>query len=182
VDHDALVKLAEEAHKAAPSSATRGTLELALLARASRTLAAKEPEYAAMAKKAKRSLGTTDLVAVALWRDGKPRQAALENDDVKRVLTLVREGEKAYPDSPDGWTWAMLKAAHPDEAAKLAVALKANEKERVYRQITEHLSPMSAAHAFRACWTLEAAGQNKEALAVLKRCAAEGVPMPFEVP
>jgi hypothetical protein len=182
VGADALVKLAEEAHKGAPSSAAGWTLKQALLARASRTLTLKEPEYAAMVKRARRSLSSTDLIATALWREGKPREAALIDEDVKRVVALVREGEKKYPDRPDEWTWAMLKAAQPDEAAQAAEALKKYELGRSYRQLLDRLSPLSAPYALRTCWALDLAGKHKEALEVLKRCAADGVPMPFDVP
>ena len=50
VDVDEVVRLAEEAHKAAPSLATVNLLELAWLARASQALSRQEPEYAAMVR------------------------------------------------------------------------------------------------------------------------------------
>ena len=49
-DVDALVHLAEEAHKAAPSLGTQTQLREALLARAGKALSAQEPEYLAMVK------------------------------------------------------------------------------------------------------------------------------------
>jgi hypothetical protein len=181
VDADELVRLAEEAHRAAPSVATAGALEAALLARASRALTGQEPEYAAMAKRARRSLGSTYLVAVALWREGKPREAALANADVKRVLESVRARAARFPDDPGGWQWALLRAAYPADAAKIADGLKTNERARRERQLDARLSPASAAAAFQLCWALDSAGQSKEAVEPLRRCAAEGVPLPFDV-
>jgi tetratricopeptide (TPR) repeat protein len=180
-DADELVRLAEEAHKAAPSVATSGALEAALLARASRALAKGEPEYAAMEKRSRRSLGSTYLVAVALWREGKPRGAALANDDVKHAVELVKAQAAAFPDDPGEWQWAMLRAAHPQEAARAAEALKKDDKGRHDRGLEARLTPASAATAFRLCWALDSAGQAQEALDALRRCAAEGVPMPFDV-
>jgi hypothetical protein len=180
-DADELVRLAEEAHKAAPSVATAGGLEVALLARASRALVKGEPEYAAMDRRARRSLGSTYLVAVALWRDGKPRAAALANDDVKRALELVKAQAATFPDDPGEWQWALLRAAHPQEAARVAEALKKDDKGRHDRALEARLTPASASTAFRLCWALDSAGQSQEALDALRRCAAEGVPMPFDV-
>lgn len=181
LDLDELVRLAEEAHKAAPSVATSAALEAALLARASKALAAREPEYAAMARRAQRSLGSTYLVAVALWREGKPREAALADADVKRALESIRARAAAFPDDPSEWQWAMLRAAHPEDAAKIAEALKTNEGAGRDRALEARLSPTNAATAFRLCWALDSAGKPKEALDALRRCAADGVPLPFDV-
>jgi hypothetical protein len=178
-DADRAVTLAEEAHAAAPSSATRSALTDALLARASRALAKQEPEYAALASRAKRALGPNFLVAVALSREGKPRAAALANADVRRAVGLVKEGQAKFPEDPDGWSWAMLRAGEPDEAAKVARALAQDELGKVARAINQKLSPVSAAEAFRAYWALESAGKEAEGREVLKRFAARGAPMPF---
>jgi hypothetical protein len=181
LDLDEVVRLAEEAHKAAPSSATAAALEGALLARASKALAAQEPEYAAMTRRAQRSLGSTYLVAVALWREGNPRAAALANADVKRALESVRTRAAAFPDTPSEWQWAMLRPAYPEDAAKIAEALKGNEMSRQERALEARLSPASATTAFRLCWALHSVGKSQEGLAELRKCGAEGVPLPFDV-
>src|SRR5262249_46503473 len=116
------------------------------------------------------------------WRGGKPRTAALANDDVKRVLEMVRESVKRFPDHPDEWTWAMLVAAHPDEAKGGADALLKNEESRLEREVRNKLSPVNASQTLHACWRLDMAGKMQEAQAAWKRAASAGVPMPFDVP
>jgi hypothetical protein len=182
IDGDALVKLAEEAHKAAPSSATAATLQSALLARAHQKLVALEPAYAAMAKRAQRSLGSHDLIAVAVWRPGKTRDAALANEDVKRAIELVRDQAHKFPESPGGRDWVLLHDSHPEDAKKVAEAIAKNTQGKIVRQLRLKLSPLSASQALSNCWALDSEGKHKEAQETLKRCAAEGVPMPFDVP
>lgn len=179
---DAVVKLAEEAHQTAPCVSTKSSLQSALLTRAAQRLAEKEPEFAAMLKRSRRSLGVADLLAVTLWREGKARDAALADADVRRVIELVRDSWKKFPGSADGWMWAMVKAAHPDEAAALAKAIRNNEWLRLDDELNRLLHPVSASMAFRTCWLLDSAGKTKEALAELKKCAAEGVPLPYDLP
>ena len=182
VDVDEVVRLAEEAHKAAPSLATVNLLELAWLARASQALSRQEPEYAAMVRRAQRSLGSSYLVAVALWRDGKPRQAALANPDVRRALEVVRDQGRQFPNDPSEYSWAVLRAAFPDEAARIAAALKTGEKEALGRALSARLSTGDATTAFRLCWAEDSVGRSKEAMEPLRRCFAEKVPLPFDVP
>jgi hypothetical protein len=182
VDADELVRLAEEAHQAAPSAATSSALQFALLTRASHALEAREPEYAAMAKRVRRSLDSTSLIAVALWREGKPREAALANADVKRALELVKAQAAAFPDDPSEWQWVLLRAAYPQDAAKIAEALKKDAASRHDLDLDARLTPVSLPTALRQCWALDSAGQPKAALEPLRRCAAEGVPLPFDLP
>jgi hypothetical protein len=181
-DSDGIVRLAEEAHKAAPSAATASLLEEAWLARASQALSRQEPEYAAMMRRAQRSLGSSYLVAVALWREGKPRQAALANSDVQRTLEVVRDQARRFPGDPSEYSWALLRAAFPDEAAGIAAGLKTSEKDNLERTLSARLSTGSASVAFRLCWAEDSAGRSKEALEPLRRCAADKVPLPFDVP
>src|SRR5262249_32156070 len=74
---DQVVRLAEEAQAAAPSHATQRNLVAALLFRAHRQLNTQEPEYGRMASRGRRSLDSSYLIAVAVWRGGKLREAAL---------------------------------------------------------------------------------------------------------
>jgi hypothetical protein len=76
----------------------------------------------------------------------------------------------------------MLRPAYPDDAAKVAEALARNELLRVDRDLEARLSPPNLSQAIRQCWTLEAAGKPDEARAALKRCADDGVKLPFDLP
>jgi hypothetical protein len=182
VDAGSVVALAEEAHAAAPSSATRSALISALLFRASQTLARQETAYGEMVSRAHRSLGPSYLIAVALSRPGKAQEAAKSNPDVQRATDLVKETCSQFPDEPDPWAWAVLKTAFPDEAAGLAKAVLSDELGRLERSIDLRLEPFSAQTAFKEYWALQMAGKGAEALEVLKRCAGQGAPMPFDLP
>jgi hypothetical protein len=177
-DVDALVSRAQEAHKRAPSAGTVGMLQGALLLRASRALAKQEPEYAALVKKLRRSLSAGHLIAVALGREGKLRTAALANPDVGKALELIRAEAARFPEEPSEWSWAMLRAAHPEDARRIARALEKNELVRVERSLEARLGPSTTSLVLKQSWALEAAGKKDEARKVLQRAAAEGVLLP----
>ncbi len=181
VDANRVVALAEEAYQAAPSEGTNNALFNALLFRAGRALIAQEPAYAALAKRAKRALGHSYLIPVALAQEGELRAKVLANPDVRRALTLIRDNLKVFPSAASEWAWAMLREAHPEEAAKVAEAVRKNEAGRVKRSIQAKLSPLSATDAFMAYWALQIAGQEADGIKVLKAYAARGVPMPFDL-
>jgi hypothetical protein len=179
VNLDEIVALAEEAHAAAPSSTTEATLLNTLFMRAHRTLLKQEPAYAKMAGRAQRALGPSYLLAVALSRDEQVRRVALENKDVQRALPMLKEQFARFPDAPSEFGWAILKAAGAPEADAIAKALQ-SEYEQVERELSVKLSPLSAATALQAYWGYQAAGQEAKGIEVLKQCAAQGVPLPFE--
>jgi hypothetical protein len=179
-DPERVVALAEEAHEAAPSSATHSALRDALLYRASSTLEKQEPAYRQMASRARLALGTSYLVAAALAREGKAREAALKNPDVQRAIELVREDEARFPDDSGPWSWAMLRAAHPDEAAKVAAALAKDEAHQAKLAVGRKLAPVNAGTALLTYWGAQMAGKEGEGRASLKAAAARGVPLPFD--
>jgi thioredoxin-like negative regulator of GroEL len=180
-DADALIKLAEEAHKAAPSTGTVSRLNAALLARASKSLAAQDPDYAAMVGKARRSLSSGYLAAAALWRENRPAEALLGSADVRQVQKLLVEEYTRLPDQADEWTWMMLRAAHPDEAHRIAETINTNERLNLERSLEVKLTPINAVTALRQCWAQEAAGKagpTKNLPEALKQAARAGVPLP----
>jgi len=179
-DADDIVALVEEAHAVAPSSATRRTLVAALLFRAGQTLARQDAAYAEMASRAGRSLAPIYLVAVALTRPDEQRDAALNNADVRRAVSLLLEDSQAFPAEGISWDWAMLRAGQPDEAARVASTVRQDEVRRIGRAIDLLLSPMSATAAFDAYWSALIDGNEDEGAEILRRSAARGVPMPFD--
>jgi tetratricopeptide (TPR) repeat protein len=181
VDCDELVKLAEEAHAAVPSVSTRSTLLGALLMRAERALRRDEPAFAAMAKgPVRRALGPTYLIAAALWREGKARDAAARNADVRRAQQLLAADVARFPNDADEWTWVMLRQSHPDQAAKSAAVLRRDQVARARLALDLKLSPTSAPTALRAYWARHLAGDEKDGAAILKTFAARGVPLPWQ--
>jgi hypothetical protein len=182
-DAEEIVRLAEEAHAAAPSRATQGSLIAALLWRAGQALEKQHPEYAALAAKGRRSLGPTYLIALTMAgpvAHEKLRQAVLANGDVKRALELVKESVAQFPDEPSGWHWAMLSAASPREADQVAQALRTDEMNQALRRVDGKIAPLNGAEALNAYWSRRAAGNEAEALAELRQAAARGVPLPID--
>jgi hypothetical protein len=179
VKADEVVRLAEEAHAAAPSDATYWALVASLCFRAGQDLARDEPTYAAMAAKAERSLGPTYLLGVAVTRDEKLRARALANPHVCRVLSLIAESRAKHAHDPTVWETILLRAAHPEETAPLIRALLGDPLRDVKRALSLRLAPFNAPDAFDAYWIADLAGKRVEGVAALRRCAALGVPLPF---
>jgi hypothetical protein len=179
VDPDAVVKLAEEARAAAPSSATESALISALCFRAHQSLIQRDPGYAALAAKTRRSLGDTALTYV-LGRPGALRDKALAEPDVMRALKLKAERVKAFPEDQGPTSWAFLRAAYPQEADQVARKVREDRQGETLRALTRAVSPLSAHTALEDYWALLLLGKEAEADEVLKRCAAQGVPMPVE--
>jgi hypothetical protein len=176
-DVDNLVHLAEQADATAPSAGTQGTLVGVLLFRAHKTLVKEDRDYAALAERTRRSLGSY-LVNYVLGRGGPLREKALANADVKRALALELERLKAIPDHADSEVWARLRGAYPEEAEKVAKAVRADPLEEPQRAIELTIAPLSAAAVLHSHWLLLLSGNEKEAAAVLKRAAEQGVPLP----
>jgi hypothetical protein len=176
---DALVRLAEEAHAAAPSQATAELLFSTLAYRAHHTLAGQGGAYGALAKRTQRSLGSSVLTYV-LARPGPLCDKALANADVQRGITLQIDQLKAFPDDVSPATWAWLRAAHPQEAARVAKTLLADPLAQLQRSIGQALSPLGSGTILDGYLTLRLSGKEAEAAAVFKRAAAQGVPLPEE--
>jgi tetratricopeptide (TPR) repeat protein len=181
VDADELVRLAEEAHKAAPSRGTRDSLVSALLVRAGRAVAAQDKGYADWAARGRRALGSGSLIALALTDGGWLRDVLLKNADVGRVMDLEREEARAFPDETNPWAWALLQAAHPEDAARLAKAADTDETGRLLRALGNKLAPVRAQAAVTDSWTLRMTGHEAEAREVLRRAAARRIPLPLDV-
>ena len=171
--------LAEEAHAAAPSVNTHASVISALFHRAHGVLVKEQPAYAALAKRARRSLDARYLIAVAATRDPKLRAAALANKDVQQGLALEKETFVRFPDSPHAWTYVIRRDRREKEAEDMGKALQ-TESAQIQRAFQSKLSPMSAAAAFDQYWAYQAAGQEAKGVEVLKQCAARGVPLPYD--
>jgi tetratricopeptide (TPR) repeat protein len=182
-DGDAVVRLAEEAHAAAPSSGTQNTLIFALFYRAHQSLAKSEPAYADLAVRTQRSLGS-NLLTWIIGREGPLRARALAHPDVQRALALKVEQAAAFPDDMGPGTWALLRFAHPREAARIAEEVRgariaeAGRVDELKRSIDRVLSPLSVTAALDSYWALLLAGKEKEADEVFQGLAARGVPLP----
>src|SRR5262249_24209152 len=153
------VQLAEEAFAAAPSTATRSGLMHALLFRASQAMEKQEPAYAAMAKRARKSLDSDELLAIAVYRHEKLRAAILKNPDVQSALTLMKEGELAFPNDPGVVAYVLLRAAKAPEADHIMQVLR-TEYEQLQYELARRLSPLSAQTAFASYFLFQAIGEE----------------------
>jgi tetratricopeptide (TPR) repeat protein len=180
-DPDQVVRLTEEAHTAGPSRATDLGRVSALLFRAHRRLIKQNPDYAGMVTRSRRLVGAGYLLALAVERRGKFRVAVLADKDFLRACDLLKEQNMAFPDDPDPWACILLRATHPQEAARMIDALKKDEASRLSRAIALKRSPTSASAALEAYWALKLEGKEAEGKAILKACAARGVPLPVDL-
>jgi Tfp pilus assembly protein PilF len=176
-DADEVVSLAESAYQAAPSFATRGYLEAALLFRAGVKLAGQDAAYAALEKRTHRALSPSMLIASVLQQDGKLRSLVVANADVQRAIELIREAQLKAPDVPNPWAWAMLRAQE-QEAAKIAEVLRDDTLDGLVRGLNVKLYPFTADTGLRTSWALRAVGKDKEAAEVVRQYTDRGVPMP----
>jgi tetratricopeptide (TPR) repeat protein len=177
VEPDELVKLAEEAHAAAPSDGTISVLAGAVLFRAHLSLTDSEPAYAKLAAKTKRSLGTWLLYHV-LSEDGPLKARVAAHPDVKRLAALAREDFAANPDETGIATVILMRAVAPDDAKAMVEKMKANERDRVTARIGRLLNPYSAVSVYRDAWFLRLDGKDAEAKKLLDELAVRGVPLP----
>ncbi len=176
-DADELVKLADEAHAAAPSAGTESALHTALTFRAHLTLTRDDADYAAMAKRTHRSF-STGLLGYALTVDGPHRARALANADVKRLAALAEESYRREPDRATASEWALLRSVGSGLAKEVGEKVQANERGRARRELTRALSPFSAATALDEYWNLLLAGKDAEAKKVITDLGTKGVPIP----
>jgi hypothetical protein len=177
-DPDALVKLAEEGEKAAPSWSSRTTLIAALSFRAHQALQKQDESYKKLADKTRRSLGPA-LLTFVLAREGSLRNLALANEDVKRAMELHKEQVKRFPRSASPSTWAFLVAACPDEAKQVAANCLGNKRVEVKKKIDRALSPLGSSVVMDEYYLLLLAGRTTDAESVLARAEKLGVPMPL---
>ncbi|MDB5356661.1 MAG: hypothetical protein JWN24_3114 [Phycisphaerales bacterium] len=177
-DLDKAITLADEARKLSPSSATVDMQLTAHLYHAARDLRQSDPDFDAFLVKYKRSLDTSNLLALVASDPGPFQQKLLANAHFQKALTIVREENVNFPDSPTSLEWALLKNADPAEAVKIADILRKNPRRRVEQSIATLLNPSSAANACDGYWLLQIQGKPDEARQVLQKVADMGIPLP----
>jgi hypothetical protein len=179
-DPQKAVALAEEAHGASPSAATSSVLAAAYLLRACKDLCRTEPALASFRLKYNRSIGVSYLLAAAAAEAGPLQQKIAQNADVQKVLSLLREENKLFPDSPVVYGWALMKNANPAEAATAAEAIRKNPRTLAGQLISVRLAPANAAEALETSWVLEICGKPAEARSALRKVADLGLPVPVQ--
>lgn len=176
-DTNQIVSLAEEAEKAASSSATRSARIQAHLCRAHDTLQKTNPEYAALAKKTRRSLSHS-LLYYTLCQEGSLGDKARELPDVKTAAQLELEQINAFPEHQSPLDWVLLRTHHPEEAAQVAKSVQANLLQQNRFALDQILTPLSGPIALEAYLRQRIAGRDAEANATLAEYKKKGVPLP----
>jgi tetratricopeptide (TPR) repeat protein len=179
-DADAALRLAEEAHAAAPSQATYRALEEALAFRVVQTSAKKEAAIAQMVQRTRRAASAKTLLA-AIAASRPERAAALHADaDFQRLVQLVLEQDGRFAEHPSVWSWVILRAAGRGEAAALAKRVAADELEQLSRTVMLRLTPLDVTNALEVVWSGEITGRPADGQALLKRLRDQGVPLPID--
>ncbi len=126
VDADALVRLAEEAHRMAPSTGSSGVLRSALMLRASKSLAAQVPEYRELLQKGKRHAGNV----VPDWRGPVARgPGAVRGTDQRRRETGPGNGPGGLQAVPRGVEFLVVGDAPAGPARRRGPACRAPEEQ-----------------------------------------------------
>ncbi len=180
IDFDELVRIAEEAHAVAPSARTRQYLYLSLMYRASNDLAQTQPTYAQMLSRTRRSLSPSAVIAAVLTHPGDLRQAAIENSDVDRAAKLIIEERNKMPHRGYPWDWAVLQAFDEEQATRLSDLIRHDEFRQLIASLSTKLSPADAERALKEYWTSLMAGNQTEAIDILKNYADQGIQLPFD--
>jgi hypothetical protein len=181
VDADALVRLGEEAYRVGPSRASLRPLMEALCFRINRALADRDPPFARMAARARRSSGPGIILGAALAEHPDRCRKIKDNRDFQRLVKLSLEYDSKFPKNSSPWTWVILRAAGRDEATSLARRLLADQVGQLDRAIRLQVSPFSVTPALESYWYQQIAGPKTGNRAILQRLADQGVPLPMEI-
>ena len=121
------------------------------------------------------------MLAYVLVSSGPLQAKALANADVKQAQQLGLEFGKLFPKECGSWSWALMRAAQPAEAKRIAAFLQQDECGACARAVEQNLTPWSGAAALKLYWQRQLSGQEAEALHALKPFAERGVPLPVDV-
>lgn len=179
-DSDELVKLAEEAHAAAPSKGTFWGLVNALSRRGGTELAAESAEYAKVAKRGEHSLWSLYLVAAAVANSKEVSDAAGQIDDLQRVRQLLIERSVRFPDDGSPIAWALLRHSHPEEAQRQAELIGHDEAGRLSREVDLQLHPIHLSVILSEYWSRLSENRVEDARKVLHDASSRGAPLPID--
>jgi hypothetical protein len=179
VDADKVVALAEEARRIDESASTDALLTAAYLFHAEKALRKTDKDFDQFCAKYRRSLGVSDMLAVAAGEAGTSyQQKVLQDAHVQRALAMLKNEAAAFPDSRATYEWAMLKTAAPATAAAAADVIRKSPRERVEHAVELLLHPYAGNKNVEMAWLMQINGAPDEAQATLKKARDAGVPIP----
>ena len=177
LDWDDLVALSQRAYERMPCVGTRDSLQWVLIERALQRLMATDAEFKTRVGSVRRSFGSNVILSLALEDRESWRQALLGDADIRRVVELVRERMQKLPSSLRIQDWALLRHVHPEDAERVAKALRANKVMLLTLEIEEVLAPLSANGAYENVWVQELLGNPGGGDARVERLRKEGIPV-----
>jgi hypothetical protein len=178
VPPEEILARAQAAVQLAPCVATREVLLDALLLRLHERLGETNKEYAQLAAPLRRSVAPRHILAWALQRRPEWRAALAQDADWQQVSTLLQDHARRFPHalSPSGW--ALLQQMNPTEAKRWAQELRRDALGRWERRVMLQLNPWTTTSIMNNYWTLLLDGKEQEGTELLKRYAAQGIPLP----
>lgn len=126
VDPAKLVEAAETADREHPCSLSRNTLAAAHMFAAETRLASQSPEFAAIAKRTRRTLNSSQLFALLLSRQDPLASAIRADPSFKKGAGLYQEARQKFPDWPNLEQWGILDSADPRMTAEMAARFQAH--------------------------------------------------------
>jgi len=181
LDADDLVRLATQAHQAARSRATYWPLIESLMFRAAKSLGKAHPQFAKATATTGRSLPPSSAVVLAASFGDALGESARRNPDVQQVGELATEWTRAFPDATSVWSWALLRALHPDRAKAQADYLAHDQVDQLERELYLQLMPVAGTSACYEYWARLAAGREEDAFAPLRQVVDAGIPFPTDL-
>lgn len=179
VDSNEVVRLAERALKAAPSSATSTMLQSALLFRGLMSVMEKNPQFAAKVKPFRRTLPPLYLLAVFLKHDPDAAKLLRANADIQRGVQLTEASEKAFAGTTTTSEWAIVTGFDPAKSDEYKARVLKNRRARMTNEFNRIVAPASASAAVDRYWELTIEGKPAEASRIVKDLKALGVTLPL---
>lgn len=143
VNASQMLRLAKQAHRRAPSSATIDVLIAAHLFKAGQTLARRNRKFARMLRMNKRHITVGYLLTFAAQRDEKIQRALRRDRDMRKAISLIKKSVKAFPSGSNLQEWVLLSLFSKKDAEDIGDTLKENKLYRYKHLIRTRMAPES---------------------------------------
>ena len=133
--------------------------------------------FAKLAKEHYRSSGS-DLIDLALFRNGDMAKQILADADLRYWLEKLRDIVKATPFDSDEMTWGTLVNFDPATAAAFAAQLEKNPMHAQVERLMERLQQSTVHSTLKKYFALKLKKKDQEAEAILDKARKDGLPIP----
>jgi tetratricopeptide (TPR) repeat protein len=177
IDAQELLQNAEDAEKRSPSLGSARTVRNARMLRGLVRLKSAPGPFAKLAKEYYRSSGS-DLIDLALFRNGDMAKQILADADLRYWLEKLRDIVKATPFDSDEMTWGTLVNFDPAAAAAFAAQLEKNPMHPQVDRLMERLQQSTVHSTLKKFFAMKLKKKDQEAEALLDKARKEGLPIP----